>query len=184
MVPLTVISASITTSTFLASVSLSLCSLIGAWIANSSVFQSNLVYGDKRASTMSIKYISLLICFLLAFSSFVQSLRLYVHAAYLISLPPDTDSSNLPTMTKYVELDVISGDDFWNLGLRSLYFALCLLLWFLGPVPMFATSVAMILLLHFLDTNTKPLIRHRLTLNKSGKGAGGGDPTGVGATNV
>ncbi|CAK9154460.1 unnamed protein product [Ilex paraguariensis] len=113
-----VISSNTSAATVLASISLILCSLIGAWIANNStIFQSELIYGDTRPSTMAIKYISLLICFLLAFSCFVQSSR-------------------------------------------ALYLATTLLLWLFGPIPMFATSVSMVLLLHFLDTNTTPLHRH------------------------
>ncbi|CAK9152558.1 unnamed protein product [Ilex paraguariensis] len=152
----TVITSNISAATNLATISLTLCSLIGAWVANNSkIFQSELIYGDTRASTMSIKYIGLLICFLLAFSCFVQSSRSFIHANYLISTP-DTD---IPV--EYVELAVIRGGDFWSLGLRALYFATTLLLWFFGPIPMFATSVSMVFLLHLLDTNTTPLHPHR-----------------------
>ncbi|KAI6674594.1 hypothetical protein NL676_002500 [Syzygium grande] len=68
-----VISSNISAATFLASVSLTLCSPIGAWISstNNNFFASDLVYGDTRPTTLSIRYISLLICFLLAFSCFI-----------------------------------------------------------------------------------------------------------------
>ncbi|KAL0300697.1 UNVERIFIED_CONTAM: hypothetical protein Sradi_6346500 [Sesamum radiatum] len=152
---LDVISANIA-ATFLASVSLTLSALIGAWIANNSnIFQSELIYGDTRPATMSIKYITLLICFLLAFSCFVQSSRCFIHANYLISTP-DSDIS-----TEYVELAVIRGGDFWSVGMRALYFAITLLLWFFGPIPMFATSVTMVVLLHYLDSDTTSLKKTR-----------------------
>jgi uncharacterized membrane protein len=156
-VALSVISTNTSAATFLASVSLTLCSLIGAWIANSSkeFLQSELIYGDTRPSTMSIKYITLLTCFLLAFSCFVQSARSFVHANYLISTP----DSNIPV--KNVEVAVIRGGDFWSLGLRALYFALDLLLWFFGPIPMFVSSIVMVIALHYLDTNTTLLHQHR-----------------------
>ncbi|XP_057462495.1 uncharacterized protein LOC130752694 [Actinidia eriantha] len=153
---LSVLNSNISAATYLASISLTLSSLIGAWIANnSSIFESELIYGDTRPSTMSIKYISLLVCFILAFSCFVQSARSFIHANYLLSIP----NSNIPT--KYVELIVIRGGDFWALALRALYFAINLLLWFFGPIPMFASSVAMVLLLHYLDSNTTPMSQHR-----------------------
>ncbi|KAK2991848.1 hypothetical protein RJ640_030023 [Escallonia rubra] len=159
-VALNVLSTNISAATSLGSVSLALSSLIGAWIANdSNIFRSELIYGDTSPSTMSIKYMSLIICFLLAFSCFVQSARCLIHANYLISTP----DSSIPV--RNVELQVIRGGDFWSIGLRALYFALCLLLWFFGPIPMFATSLAMVGLLHHLDTNTTPLHRHR-TLGK------------------
>ncbi|KAI6668808.1 hypothetical protein NL676_007105 [Syzygium grande] len=105
-------------------------------------------------TTLSIKYISLLICFLLAFSCFIQSARHFVHANYLISTP----SPSIPP--KSVELAVIRGGDFWSVGLRALYFALNLLLWFFGPIPMFICSILMVLFLYYLDSNTMPLIEH------------------------
>ncbi|PIN15622.1 hypothetical protein CDL12_11729 [Handroanthus impetiginosus] len=153
---LDVISANISAATFLASVCLTLSALIGAWIANNSnIFQSELIYGDTRPATMSIKYITLLICFLLAFSCFVQSARWFIHANYLISTPGSDIS------TEYVELAVIRGGDFWSVGLRALYFATTLLLWFFGPIPMFATSVTMVVLLHYLDNDTTSLTKKR-----------------------
>ncbi|XP_057428644.1 uncharacterized protein LOC130722070 [Lotus japonicus] len=150
---LSVLQSHSSTATFLASVSLTLCALIGAWIANNSsvFFQSQLIYGDTRPTTISIKYICLLICFLLAFSCFVQSARHFVHANYLISMP----DSFVPVSS--VQLAVVRGSDFWSLGLRALYFALDLLLWFFGPMPMFVCSVAMVLVLHYLDSNSRPL---------------------------
>ncbi|GMY37447.1 hypothetical protein FCV25MIE_32690 [Fagus crenata] len=153
---LSVISTNTSAATFLASVSLTLCSLIGAWIANSSTnfLQSELIFGDTGPSTMSIKYISLLTCFLLAFSCFVQSARSFVHANYLISTP----DSDIPV--NYVEMAVIRGSDFWSLGLRALYFALDFLLWFFGPIPMFVCSIVMVIVLHYLDTNTTLLHKH------------------------
>ncbi|KAG2687720.1 hypothetical protein I3843_09G064700 [Carya illinoinensis] len=152
---LTVTSSNTTAATYLATISLTLCSLIGAWIANSSnIFRSELIYGDTRASTISIKYISLLTCFLLAFSCFIQAVRHLVRASYLISNP----SSEVPVSS--VELAVIRGGELWSLGLRALYFALNLLLWFFGPIPMFVSSIIMVLFLHYLDCNTTPLNKY------------------------
>ncbi|KAM7255091.1 hypothetical protein ACFE04_020332 [Oxalis oulophora] len=154
----TVISANTSATTYLASISLTLSSLVGAWLGTSSsnnVFESRLIYGDTRVSTISIKYMSLLTCFLLAFASFVQSATHFVHANYLISIPGET------VPVKYVERAVIRGGEFWTIGLRSLYFALTLLLWFFGPIPMFASSVIMVILLHYLDSNSTPLHQFR-----------------------
>lgn len=163
---LSVLSTNTSAATFLASVSLTLCSLIGAWIANSSTsfLKSELIYGDTRSSTMSIKYISLLIFFLLAFSCFVQSARNFVHANYIISTP----DSDIPV--RYAELAVIRGSDFWSLGLRALYFALNLLLWFFGPIPMFVCSILMVIVLHYLDTNTTLLHQHVSPSKQKAKG--------------
>ncbi|PQQ04561.1 uncharacterized protein Pyn_24236 [Prunus yedoensis var. nudiflora] len=156
---LSVISSNTSAATFLCSISLTLSSLIGAWLGSSSshqVFASELIYGNVNPSILTIKYISLLTCFLLAFACFVQSARHFVHANYLISTP----DSNIPAW--YVELAVIRGGDFWSLGLRALYFALTLLLWFFGPIPMFMSSVVLVILLHYMDKNTRPMHDHQL----------------------
>ncbi|KAK1368737.1 ABC transporter like [Heracleum sosnowskyi] len=152
---LSVIASNVSAATFLSSVSLTLSSIIGAILtSNSNILESNFIYGDTRPATISIKYTCLLLCFLLAFSCFIQSSRCFIHATYLITIP----NSNITA--KQVEITVIRAGDFWSFGLRSLYFALTLLLWFFGPIPMFVSSVVMVLLLHYLDTNTTPLHQH------------------------
>ncbi|XP_039171175.1 uncharacterized protein LOC120294756 [Eucalyptus grandis] len=152
-IPLSVISSAITASTSLASISLALSSLIGAWFASSSndVLTIPFVYGDTRPTIISIKYISLLICFMLAFASFVQCVQCLVHSNFLISMP----NSDVPV--KYVRREVILGGVFWCLGLRAIYFAITLLLWIFGPIPMFVSSITMVMMMHFLDTNSTPL---------------------------
>lgn len=153
-----VITANISAATFLSSISLTLSSLIGAWISNSTsnFFQSELIYGDTRVTTISIKYISLLVCFLLAFTCFVQSARHFVHANYLISIP-----NTINSLGPSIERAIIRGSNFWSVGLRALYFAIDLLLWFFGPIPMFVGSISMVLMLHYLDSNAEPLNQHQ-----------------------
>ncbi|CAM8985882.1 unnamed protein product [Rhodiola kirilowii] len=155
-IPLTVLSNNTSAATYLASVSLTLSAIIGAWTSSTkdNIFQSSIIYGDTTSTIMSMKYITLLTCFIMAFSFFVQSARCLVHANYLITTP----NSNIPT--ENVVKCVIKGGDFWTLGLRALYFAINLLMWFFGPVPMFATSIVMVVVLHYLDWNSSPLHRH------------------------
>ncbi|XP_050370787.1 uncharacterized protein LOC126788817 [Argentina anserina] len=154
---LSVISADIQVATFMCSIALTLSSLIGAWMGGSTneVFMSNLIYGNRSPSVLTIKYVSLLTCFLLAFTCFVQSARHFVHANYLITTP----NSNIPVW--YVEKAVLRGGNFRSLGLRALYFALTLLLWFFGPIPMLGSCIVTVIILHYLDTNTRPLHQHR-----------------------
>nr|DAD21093.1 TPA_asm: hypothetical protein HUJ06_022556 [Nelumbo nucifera] len=155
---LTVISSNTAAATFLCSICISLSSLIGTWVASSSdnILVSSLIYGDTSQTTISIKYISLLSFFLVGFVSFVQSARYFVHANFLISTP----NTNIPI--KYVQLAVIRGSNFWSLGLRALYFAITLLLWIFGPIPMFASSVIMVIFLHIVDTNPHPLHQYSM----------------------
>lgn len=149
---LTVISSSISASTFMASIALTLSSLIGAWIGSSpvnmTVFTGHFIYGDTSSITMVIKYTSLLVCFLVAFFCFLQSTRSFLHANYLITTPGD----DIPP--EMVKRAVLRGGNSWSLGLRALYLALNLLLWLFGPIPMFINSVLMVVCLYYLDTNS------------------------------
>ncbi|XP_044473206.1 uncharacterized protein LOC123201700 [Mangifera indica] len=148
-----VINGTISASTFLASTSLALSSLIGAWNGSSSnnIFTNILIYGDTSSSIVTIKYISLNICFLLAFVCFLQCVRCFVHANFLISMP----NTDIPVT--YAQKAVIRGSIFWSIGLRAIYFATTSLMWIFGPIPMLAASVIMVIVLHILDSNSNPL---------------------------
>lgn len=150
---LTVISSTISAANFLASTSLALSSLIGAWVGNSSnsTLITTFTYGDTSPAIMSIKYVSILACFLLALASFLHCIRSFVHAIFLISMP----NSDTPLID--VQKAVIHGGLFWTLGLRAIYFATTMLLWLFGPIPMFVCSVTLVLILHSLDSNSTPL---------------------------
>ncbi|XP_050247334.1 uncharacterized protein LOC126694858 [Quercus robur] len=150
---LSVISSTISAATFFASTSLVLSSLIGAWVESSSndFFKSIFVYGDTDPYIISVKYVSLLFCFLVSYASFLQCISSFVHANFLISMP----NSDVPV--EYVQMALIRGSAFWSVGLRAIYFAATLLLWIFGPIPMFVSSVAMVVILHILDTNSTPL---------------------------
>ncbi|KAK9131923.1 hypothetical protein Scep_011451 [Stephania cephalantha] len=134
-IALQVISGNLSAATYLASLSIGLSSLIGAWVGSSSnnIFMSDLVYGDTGASTITVKYISLLACFLLAFACFIHSTR-------------------------------------------ALYLATTLLLWIFGPIPMFASSVIMVSVLYFLDSNSVPL--HQYAPRKAAMRGGHEIPVG------
>ncbi|KAK6134618.1 hypothetical protein DH2020_031628 [Rehmannia glutinosa] len=154
---ISVISSNITAATALSSISLVLCSIIGAWIgsSNTNIFTNNYIYGNKSPSTVYIKYISMLSCFLVAFTCFVQTARYFVHVNFLISMP----NNDIPV--NCVVKEVIKGSNFWLIGLRSLYFATNLLLWIFGPIPMFICSVIMVGVLLNFDWNTTPLHQYK-----------------------
>nr|CAD1823773.1 unnamed protein product [Ananas comosus var. bracteatus] len=136
-IALQVISTSRSASTNLASVSIALSSLIGTWAhgSTSKTLMAEAVYGDRSQSTASLKYVSILLCFLAAFICFIHSSRYFVHASFLIS----TLDSDIPV--SYVQTAVIRGGTFWSMGLRALYFATTLLLWIFGPISMFVVGV-------------------------------------------
>ncbi|XP_020541284.1 uncharacterized protein LOC105650146 [Jatropha curcas] len=150
-----VISSNTTAATYLAMVSLTLCSVMGTWLIGnttiSNMFQSKRIYGDTRPHTIIIKDMILLVCFLVAFSGFVQAARHFVHANYLMSSP---DNKNY---VKKLEFALIKGSDFWLFALRALYFSLIVVFWFFGPIPMFVSSILMVLILYYHDIYTVTL---------------------------
>ncbi|XP_057540817.1 uncharacterized protein LOC130818676 [Amaranthus tricolor] len=147
----TVMNSTIGASSFMASTSLTLSSLIGAWIGSSSSNEivARMIYGDTGISITSIKYISILLFFLLAFASFVQSSRCYVQANLLLSMP----KAEVPE--ELVVESLIHGGNFWQVGLRAIYFAVTMLMWIFGPIPMFLSCATMVMVLHVLDVNNK-----------------------------
>ncbi|KAL2496436.1 hypothetical protein Fot_40193 [Forsythia ovata] len=123
---ITVINSSISAATSLASISLGLSSLIGAWIGSTShnVFISSNIHGNKSLSVVYIKYIALLSFFLVAFACFVQTARCFVNANFLISMP------NCEVPARHVENEVIRGSNYWYLDRNT------------APLPQFKTLPA------------------------------------------
>ncbi|KNA06187.1 hypothetical protein SOVF_183380 [Spinacia oleracea] len=146
----TVINSTMVASNFMASTSLTLSSLIGTWIGTSSNNEivGRIIYGDTRLPITSIKYISI---FLLAFASFIQSSRCYVQANLLLSMPKAVVPED------FVVEALVHGANFWQVGLRAIYFAVTMLMWIFGPIPMFLSSAAMVAVLYALDVNNKYL---------------------------
>ncbi|KAK6934214.1 LOW QUALITY PROTEIN: Protein of unknown function DUF599 [Dillenia turbinata] len=151
-IALTANSTNISAAMYLCAMSLALGSLIGAWAGSSSegISLHSLMYGDTRSPINFIKH-SLFSCFLVALASFVQSIRCFVQANFLMRIP----TTDIPV--SYVQKEVVSGTHFWALGIPAFYFAITFLLWIFGPIPMFLSSVVMVVILHMLDTNSKPL---------------------------
>ncbi|KAK9936449.1 hypothetical protein M0R45_013292 [Rubus argutus] len=92
-------------TTALASICLTLCSVIGVWISSSTnkFFALEMVYGNTSESIMSIKYLCLLSCFVLAFSFFVQAARHFVHSNYLLSTPGATTEEDVEKVERAVQ---------------------------------------------------------------------------------
>ncbi|KDP20231.1 hypothetical protein JCGZ_08879 [Jatropha curcas] len=143
-------------STLLASTAIMLSSVIAVLMTSGTRSRSAWIfeYGDTSEMELSIKFFSILVCFLLAFLLNVQSIRYYSHASILINVPfkkmsPNHDHHHLTA--EYVARSVNKGSYFWSLGLRAFYFSFPLFLWIFGPIPMFLCCVVLVFLLYFLD---------------------------------
>ncbi|KAH6756295.1 TRP-like ion channel protein of unknown function [Perilla frutescens var. hirtella] len=147
-------------STVLASTAIMLSSIIA-------VLMSSGGGGGQRAAAFncesnnlgfSIKFFSILMCFLGAFLLNVQSIRYYSHASMLINVPSSSwnagnkiEDFKDSVTAEYVWRTVNRGSYFWSLGLHAFYFSFPLFLWIFGAIPMFISCVVLVFLLYFLD---------------------------------
>ncbi|XP_012469004.1 uncharacterized protein LOC105787102 [Gossypium raimondii] len=141
-------------STLLATVAITLSSLISVFVTSSSDSSnttSEIFYGNKSRILSSIKYFSILLCFLVAFICNVQSIRYYAHVSFLITLPSSVDNVE---SVEYAARNLNRGSYSWSLGLRAFYLSFPLLLWIFGPIPFFLCCCIMSCVLYFLDTTT------------------------------
>ncbi|XP_010549100.1 PREDICTED: uncharacterized protein LOC104820377 [Tarenaya hassleriana] len=141
-------------STLLATTAITLCSIIGVFVSNSSGAKSSassIVYGNKSQVLTSIKNFTILVCFLVAFLCNVQSIRYYAHVSFLVTVPV---SRGKKEHCEYVARNLNRGSYFWSVGLRAFYISFPLFLWTFGPIPMFLCCCLMSSVLYFLDTTT------------------------------
>lgn len=143
-------------STLLASTAIMLSSLIAVLMSSGNEKSSvvSVVVGDRSELGLSIKFFSILVCFLLAFLLNVQSIRYYSHASILINVPFKKLSQNLRQQmltAEYVANTVNRGSYFWSLGLRAFYFSFPLFMWIFGPIPTFFSCLALVSMFYFLD---------------------------------
>jgi hypothetical protein len=137
-----------------ASTNLALPSFIGAWALSGTSAEAipGDGGGDTSQVTATVKYASLIACFLASFTCFVQSAGCYVHASFLVSAL----ASDAPV--SHVQRAVLLGAGFWEAGLRALHLATAVLVWVaFGPVPILACSVLTVAVLYLLDSSSMPL---------------------------
>lgn len=146
-------------STLLASTAIMLSSLIAVLMTGGSRGPVGMVYGDRSELGYSVKFFSILVCFLVAFLLNVQSIRYYSHASILINVPytkislsdESPGQGHVLLTAAYVGRTVNRGSYFWSLGLRAFYFSFPLFLWIFGPIPMFLSCLVLVFFLYFLD---------------------------------
>nr|XP_043608680.1 uncharacterized protein LOC122580474 [Erigeron canadensis] len=151
-------------STLLASTAIMLSSLIavlmtgGATGHNTNTTSTDhhwigLTFGEGTKLRLTIKFFSILVCFLVSFLMNVQSIRYYSHASMLINVPYKkiTNFTSHRLSAEYVASTVNLGSYFWSLGLRAFYFSFPLFLWLFGAIPMFVCTILLVFMLYFLD---------------------------------
>lgn len=142
--------------TLLATIAITLSSLISVYVSNESSSSTGLM-------EPSIKFFAVLICFLVAFLCNMQSIRYYAHTSFLVGNPSFKGRKDA---IEYVATNLNRGGLFWSLGLRAFYLSFPLFFWVFGPIPMFICCCVMVFILYFLDTTnnfTRDLYDHSVT---------------------
>ncbi|CAA6657102.1 unnamed protein product [Spirodela intermedia] len=128
-------------STLMASTAIMLSSVIailmtnsGGWPSRLQEGRAKLVVGDASELGLTIKFVSILSCFLLAFLFEVQSVRYYSHSSILINVPIYGSGAKAACggqeirlrrkiTPEFVAKMLDKGNFFWSLGLRAIYFS-------------------------------------------------------------
>ncbi|XP_072975187.1 uncharacterized protein [Typha angustifolia] len=148
-------------STLLASTAIMLASVIAILMTSSTSSKTDensrvlrgqdIVFGNRSDLLLSIKFFSILVCFLLSFLLNVQSIRYYSHASILLSVPVKSQRIAPEFAADYVARALNKGSYFWSLGIHAFYISLPLFLWIFGPIPMVLCSLVLVCVLYFLD---------------------------------
>lgn len=127
----------------------------------------NLLSGHKfipapSAEQVQFKLIGLLLIFVYAFFRFTWAMRQHSFCSILIGAAPRVTADAVLTVEEEkfaVQLAKISdraGHDF-NYGLRSYYFALAFLTWFISPWAMVTACTAVVVVLYWREFKSKTL---------------------------
>lgn len=117
------------------------------------IFQDLPIVANNGRTMWEIKLATLLIIFVYSFFKFTWSMRQYNFCLVLIGSAPLVAEENVSPAARAAfansaaEMANLAGDTF-NLGLRSYYYALAVLTWFIHPVAFIVASTAVVVILY------------------------------------
>jgi len=97
-----------------------------------------------------VKVVGLIIIFIYAFFKFAWSYRLYNYVAIMVGAAPPAAEQNTPGAQAYAETTaavITDAGRHFNRGQRAFFFALGYLGWFLGPLPLIATTAGILVVM-------------------------------------
>lgn len=133
------------------------------------VFQGIPLLSNDGRLMWELKLALLLVVFIYSFFKFTWSMRQYNFCSVLIgSAPLSNEEKVSPAARKAfahsaAEVANLAGDTF-NLGLRSYYYALAVLAWFIHPIAFMVASTAVVIILYQREFHSRAL-----TVLRSGK---------------
>lgn len=146
-------------STLMATTAILFCTGVAAILSSTYTVKkplSDAVFGAHGEYMMALKYVTLLLAFLLSFLSHTTAICTLNQATFLLNTLSSSSSfaadiAGLPVTKDYVA-DVLERGFLLNLvGNRLFYAGVPLLLWIFGPVLACLCSVVMIPILHSID---------------------------------
>jgi uncharacterized membrane protein len=181
--------------TLMASTSVLLCTVIASFVFNvekvTEAISFVMVVGSPSHELLMLKLMLLIVLFMGAFFSYVQSMRYFHHVNYLINVSTLTnpmfvveegegggegeggvDSSNM----KYARLVnpdfigqiLVRAMNYYTLGIRFYYFVFPALFWIFGPIPMLVVTILMMTILFFvLDASPSHLMEETSSIDST-----------------
>lgn len=105
-------------------------------------------WGSQEPGMTVFKLMLIVVSFFVAFFAFALAVRGYHHAGYLINIPANGKRGVAPQKTVQV---LNRASLYYMAGMRAYYFTVPLVLWMFGPVWLFVGTVALLLVLQYLD---------------------------------
>ena len=105
-------------------------------------------WGSQEPGMTVFKLMLIVVSFFVAFFAFALAVRGYHHAGYLINVPANGKRGVAPQKTVQV---LNRASLYYMAGMRAYYFTVPLVLWVFGPVWLFLGTVALLLVLRYLD---------------------------------
>lgn len=104
---------------------------------------------SSHAEIRMINLVLLLADFVIAFYCYSMAIRLFNHVGYMINVPPAAAVGALSQ--EYVAAYLNRAGRYYSLGMRTFYFAVPLVFWFVGPHLMVLATLGLMGGLYMLD---------------------------------
>jgi uncharacterized membrane protein len=120
--------------------------------------------GSSHVGLWLMKLLLLLVMLFAAFVCFSQSVRLYNHVGFMISVPLELQHKELSP--QHVAMHLNSAGRFYAYGMRSYYFTVPLIFWLFGPAFMVFGTAALVFAMYHLDR--APHTKEKVDLSPAG----------------
>lgn len=104
---------------------------------------------SSHAEIRMINLVLLMADFVIAFYCYSMSIRMFNHVGYMINLPPSAAVGGLSP--QFVAAYLNRAGHYYSLGMRTFYFSLPLVFWFIGPHMIVLATLGLMGGLYILD---------------------------------